>query len=230
MLEKFVWSLSKKARTKRAEFFRRRFDLTSETKILDIGSENGSNINLVLTGTKISPQNVHIADIDEQALQSGKRNFGYNAVLLNEDGKLPFAAGFFDIVYCSSVIEHITVPKEETWNYLLEKEFQSVAWKRQMEFAKEIRRIGKQYFVQTPNRNFFIESHTWLPLVGFLPRQLLLKVMKQTNSYWIKQAIPDFNLLDKNQMAKLFPEAQIVFERKLGMIKSIMAIKAARLS
>jgi hypothetical protein len=103
-----------------------------------------------------------------------------------------------------------------------------LAWANQKKFADEVRRVGKSFFVQTPNRGFLIESHSWLPLAGFLPRPWLLKVLRLSNQFWIKGAPPDFNLLDARQMAQLFPEAEIVLEKKFGLVKSIMAMKITR--
>lgn len=224
-LQEIVWAASRRARQKRAAFFRERFDLTETTRILDIGSETGDNISLVLSGTKISPQNVCIADIDADSLKKGKEKFGFQTLLLDESGKLPLEDKSFDVVYCSSVIEHVTIAKNEIWQTKSENEFRKRAFENQKKFADEIRRVGKSYFVQTPARNFPIESHTWMPLFSFLPRPMLLKAMRVSNRFWIKSAPPDFNLLDAGQMSKLFPEAEIVYEKKFGLIKSIMAIK-----
>jgi len=227
-LQEIVWSASRRARRKRAAIFRQRFKLDEMTRILDIGSEKGENINLVLTGTRVSPENVFIADIEADAINYGREKFGYQTVLLDESGRLPFADGEFDVVYCSSVIEHVTVPKSEIWEITDENEFRRAAWENQKKFALEVRRVGKSFFVQTPNRGFLIESHSWLPLAGFLPRPWLLKVLRLSNQFWIKGAPPDFNLLDARQMAELFPEAEIVLEKKFGLVKSVMAMKITR--
>ncbi len=227
-LQEIVWAASRKARQKRAEFFRSQFILDETTRVLDIGSETGANIKLVLENTNVKPENVFIADIDENALNEGRERFGFQTLLLDESGKLPIADDEFDLIYCSSVIEHVTVAKEKVWETTSQIEFKKAAWERQTELANEIRRVGKQYFVQTPARSFVIESHTWLPLVAFLPRPMLIKTMRQANKFWIKKAAPDFNLLDKQQMHKLFPDAEIALEKKLGLVKSIMAMKIAR--
>lgn len=227
-LQELFWAASRRARSKRAALFRQIFKLDETTKILDIGSEKGININLVIAGSKVKPENVFIADIDLEAISYGRDKFGFQSVLIGESGTLPFADQGFDLVYCSSVIEHATVPKTNLWEIVSEKEFGEAAWENQKILAREIERVGRQFFVQTPARSFPIESHTWLPMYSFLPRPILLKALKFSNKYWIKQADPDFNLLDTQQMKTLFPSAEIVLEKKFGLIKSIMAVKTLR--
>lgn len=227
-IKKIFSDVSKKSRQKRAAIFREKFSIDNSTKILDIGSETGENIKSVLETTSASPNNVYVADIDADAIKQGNLKFGFHPVLLNESGKLPFDDGFFDIVYCSSVIEHVTIPKGKLWKQMPNVDFKKEAEMSQKKFAAEIRRIGKQYFVQTPARNFPIESHSWLPFLSFVPRNLQSKIMRQANKFWIKKTAPDFNLLTAREMQQLFPEAEIVLEKKLGLVKSIMAIKNTR--
>jgi hypothetical protein len=50
-------------------------------------------------------------------------------------------------------------------------------------------------------------------------------VIGVTNRVWIKKTSPDWNLLSAADMQRLFPEAEIVRERFLGLTKSVMAIK-----
>jgi ubiquinone/menaquinone biosynthesis C-methylase UbiE len=115
-LTKLALNFSHQSRIKRAHLFRDLFKIHSNTRLLDLGSENGVNINSVLQNTGIKPENVFIADIDQVSLANGNRKFGFTTVLLNESGKLPIEDNFFDVVYCSSVIEHATVTKDKTWD------------------------------------------------------------------------------------------------------------------
>lgn len=217
--------VSRKSREKRAEIFRQLFSIDETTKILDIGSEDGSNINFYLQGTMASVENVYLADINQAAIESGNGQFGYKTILLDESGRLPFADNFFDIVFCSSVIEHVTIGKEKVWEIRNGAEFTRLSLERQTLLANEISRIGRSFFVQTPNKNFIFETHSWLPFIAFLPRPLMIGALKFFNQFWIKVTIPDFHLLNINQMQSLFPEAEIVSEKKFGMIKSIIAVK-----
>ncbi len=225
-LRHVVRALSRRARAHRAEIFRRNFALGPRTRILDLGSENGSFIHSVLQGTPVEPSNVYIADIQGPAIAEGAARFGFNPVLVDESGPLPFDDGFFDVVHCSSVIEHVTVSKDEVWSLRSGDVFRRQASVHQHEIAREIARLGRQYFVQTPCRSFPVESHTWLPGLGWLPRPVLIPTLRLTNRLWIKKTSPDWRLLNGNEMAELFPDARIVAERALGMTKSIMAVKA----
>ena len=92
--------------------FRDAFVLDENTKILDLGSESGSNIAAVIRGTGVRNENVYIADIQEDAVRKGGREFGFVPVVIDESEQLDFEDRFFDIVYCSSVIEHVTVRAE----------------------------------------------------------------------------------------------------------------------
>ncbi len=72
---------------------------------------------------------------------------------LAKAASLPFADQSFDLVFSNSVIEH--VGSRDT----------------QARFASEIARVGKLFWLQTPNRYFPIEQHLWTPLVHWLPRR-----------------------------------------------------------
>jgi hypothetical protein len=168
---------------------------------------------------------VHIADIDGAAVGRGHDTYGYTPIVLGESDALPFDDRAFDVIFCSSVIEHVTVPKSEVWSIHSGRTFRERAWTRQHAFASEIRRVAKSYFVQTPNANFPVESHTWLPFVGYFPRPLQLLTLGITNRVWIKRTAPDWNLLRRSQMQELFPDAEIVNETALGLVKSLMAVR-----
>lgn len=221
-LRNTIKKYSQSARTKRAELFFEALHPTDEDKILDLGSGDGSHIAKIIPYRK----NVFIADISQDRLDAGKEKYSFNTVLINEDGKLPFPDEYFDIVFSSSVIEHVTVNKTTVLEYKVNSDFKRVSFERQVRFANEIRRVSKRYFVQTPYKYFPIESHTQFPfVVVFMPRTLQIKMINFLNKWWIKKARPDWNLLTIKDMNRLFPEADIVLEKSLGLIKSIMAIK-----
>lgn len=220
-----VTRLSARSRQKRAGLFKNTFVLDENTRILDLGSESGANIAAVIRGTQIRKENVFIADIEQSALSKGAKDYGFIPVFIDESGQLDFADQYFDIVYCSSVIEHVTIPKDRVWTERSGRRFRGESLKRQREFANEIKRLGKQYFVQTPYRHFLIKSHTWLPFVAWLPRRMLLPVLRLSNRFWVKTTSPDWHLLNKKEMRGLFGDAEFWEEKAFCLTKSIVAIK-----
>lgn len=224
-IARYVSSYSQRARAKRARVFRRLFQLDAETKLLDLGSEVGEHIAKLVAGSDITPSNVYIADIDAVAVAEGAKRYGFTPVVINESGRLPFSDGYFDIVHCSSVLEHVTVPKAEVWNLRSGREFRRRSEVAQAKFAREIMRVGKQYYVQTPDKWFPVESHSWLPFMGWLPRSVLIPVLRMTNSFWVKKTSPDWHLLDAKELSLLFEGRPVIKERSVGMVKSITACK-----
>lgn len=222
----YAMAYSRRARAKRAETFRGLFTINSDTKLLDLGSEAGEHVARLIAGTGIEPFNVFIADIDSQMVHEGARRYGFTPITIEESGRLPFPDGYFDIVHCSSVLEHVTVPKADVWRIRSGREFRRQSAEAQAKFAQEIMRIGKQFYVQTPNRWFPVESHSWLPFVGWLPRSLLIPVLRLTNSFWVKQTNPDWNLLDAKSLSLLFDGGPVIKERSLGLVKSVTAWKS----
>jgi len=220
-----VLSASARARAKRAKLLHDELSPRADWAVLDLGSADGQHIHSILPECK----RVCLADVDVEAASAGARHYGYDFVQLVGDGPLPFSEGHFDLVFCSSVLEHVTGPKRAASGETDSTAFENTAARYQAQFASEIRRISRSYFVQTPYRYFPIDSHTWLPApVALLPRPLLLRLLRVTNRYWIKHTEPDWHLLSRRRMAALFPDARIVTERFCGLPKSLVAIRDGR--
>ena len=223
MLRRLARCYSINARKKRAQLFLQYLNPTEDDKLLDLGGGDGGHISTIISFKK----NVYIGDISPEKLSNAINTNGFgNTVLLKVNQSIKFPDKFFDIIFCSSVIEHVTGSKEEIYRYNTNKRFAQVAFERQKNFAKEIQRIGQRYFVQTPYRYFPIESHTCLPvIIVLLPRKIQVSIIGFFNKWWPKKTIPDWNLLTIREMKVLFPDATIVIEKSLGLPKSIMAIK-----
>lgn len=163
MLKFLVSEFRKRSREKRKEIFLKYMNPCEEDIILDLGSEDGKYISYILPFR----ENIVLADISCELLKIGRKKYELKGLLLPDSGNLPVKDKSIDIVHCSSVIEHVTVKKSRIYNYKIWKNFRADAKENQKIFANEIRRIAKNYFVQTPNKYFIIESHTWLPLMNF---------------------------------------------------------------
>jgi hypothetical protein len=120
----------------------------------------------------------------------------------------------FDAVFSNSVIEHVG-------------DFEA-----QRAMAREIQRVGKSYFVQTPNRYFPIEPHFLVPLFQFLPVPLRVALVRRFDLGWYRR-IPDaagarrhvlaHRLLCAAEMRQLFPCAALEREKLCGLTKSLIA-------
>jgi SAM-dependent methyltransferase len=126
---------------------------------------------------------------------------GYPGPFLCADASvgLPFADGEFDLVYCSSVIEHVPPPHRAA-------------------FAAEIRRVGRGWFVQTPAVSFPIEPHSLLPGAQWLPVGL-------RRCYWRLGAAGEWeqiSLLRRRELEALFGPARA--ERFGPLVKSWVCV------
>ncbi len=118
---------------------------------------------------------------------------------------LPFADGEFDVVYCSSVIEHVPPA-------------------RRAAFAAELRRVGRGWMVQTPARSFPIEPHALLPFAHWLP-------VAVRRPYWRLGAAggwEEISLLSRRELEGLFGPARA--ERLGPLVKSWVSVREPALS
>ena len=129
---------------------------------------------------------------------------------------LQFGTGEFDIVYSNSVIEHVSTLE------------------RQRQFADECARVGRSYYVQTPNRYFPLEPHLVTPFVHWLPRAWQRPLIRNGTVWGLVRRpdaaatawYDDVRLLTASELRQLFPGATIVAEHFMGLTKSLIAIRA----
>jgi hypothetical protein len=128
--------------------------------------------------------------------------------------RLEYADKSFDVVFSNSVIEHVGTAAD------------------QQAMAREVRRVGKAYFIQTPNRYFPIEPHFVFPGFQFLPEGLRAGLHARFRLGWIPKAnsaaearefVRGIRLISRREMASMFPDATIRPERFAGLVKSWMA-------
>lgn len=119
----------------------------------------------------------------------------------------------FDVVFSNSVIEHVG------------------DYGRQELMAREVRRVGKRYFVQTPNYFFPIEPHFLFVGFQWLPVSARVFLVRNFNLGWIerisdretaKELVESTRLLRKKELLALFPGAELYEEKILGLTKSFV--------
>jgi len=196
-------------RSDRMRLFEETFEITPQTRILDVGGSP-----LIWEFCRVRPR-LTILNFPS-ALNRGPMRDD----LVAADGRLlPFKDKVFDIVFSNSVIEHVG-PRGD-----------------QQHFADEIRRVGRSYWVQTPNRFFPVELHLMLPFVHFLPKpiqqaivtrftlwQHMVEPSEAERQSYINHFLYELNLLDRGTLQSLFPGATILTERIAGLAKSLVAV------
>lgn len=118
----------------------------------------------------------------------------------------------FDAVFSNSVIEHVG------------------DYDDQRRMANEVMRLSKRYFVQTPNYYFPLEPHFLLPFFQFLPMQMRAWLALHANPGWYKvssrqealELVRSIQLLRKQELLDLFPNATLFEEKFLGLTKSFI--------
>jgi hypothetical protein len=114
---------------------------------------------------------------------------------------LPFADRSFDIVFSNAVIEHVT-PEEQSL------------------MAAEIMRVGRGWFVTTPNFWYPIEMHHKIPLFQFLPETAKRAIQRRFKTWPDGEPI---NLLSAGQLQRLLPGSILLKTRVTFFPETLIA-------
>ena len=197
-------------RRRRMERFVRALGIGRETRVLDIG---GTMDNWQLTS--VQPRLVLLNMPRAKGEMTGATDW-----VAGDGRSLPFRDGAFDVVFSNSVIEHVGDAAS------------------QERFAREVSRVGRRYWVQTPNRWFPVEQHLLTPLVHWMPKSwqrsmvrhgtiwgALTRATADRREFYVEHFLRDIRLLGCREVQRLFPDARVIRERFLGMTKSLIAVR-----
>jgi hypothetical protein len=121
----------------------------------------------------------------------------------------------FDLVHSNSVIEHVT------------------SYQNMILFSQEFTRVGRFYYIQTPNYFFPIDPHYAFPFIHWLPDNLKIRVLASfkvgtaiTGGFADAMAeVDNCRMLGRWIFKRLFPEAHHFREPFLGLFtKSLIAV------
>lgn len=192
-------------RRRRMERFKENIPFSGEVRLLDVGGSGDWNwkafgIDAKITVINLNPPPEKCAGTYVQGSACDMHMF---------------ADKEFDVVFSNSVIEHLFSRED------------------QQKMANEIMRVGRSYWVQTPNRHFPIELHLCFPFFQYLPLKWRLVIARHWPLSFQKLrgkpegAVADAQaiLLTRTDVEGLFPGAEIICERFMGMTKSLIAFK-----
>lgn len=117
-------------------------------------------------------------------------------------GAFPFDDNSFDVVHSNAVIEHVG------------------GRELQVNFVKELSRVGKRFFFTTPAKHFLVETHTNVPIFHLLPKRLFDGILRIIGKGW---ATGDYmNLLSKHDIEVILrlagvPKFRIITNRMFGL-------------
>ncbi len=189
----------------------------SETdKILDVGGEvdvssllkNAYQLIDILPHKK----NISVANISTVHIETIAKKYPEADGRVGDACDLPWPDDYFDIVYSNAVIEHVG------------------DYERQKKMASEIMRVGRKWFVTTPNRWYPFEFHMRLPFVTWLPFHGYLKIgqiisynhVKQKYAYGSKH--DHLRLMTAKELGMCFPGSRIIKQRVTFMPETLIAV------
>ncbi len=197
-------------RRRRMRRFVERFDLTSSTRILDVG---GTDANWSLVEQPAEVVLLHLVVPSDQSGLPSRLSY-----VQGDATELPYEPGAFDICFSNSAIEHVST------------------FERQRVFAKEMRRVGRGIWLQTPARSFPFEPH-WLGVgIHWLPERwqrrlarnfTLWGLVHRPSQVQVDARAGEYRLLAATELRELFPDCAIERERFLGLTKSYIVFRPA---
>jgi len=206
-------SLANELRRKRFSLFKRLLSrLEGRIRILDIG------------GTQSYWEQMGFSSTDEACITILNITKPTDSIpdftnTVGDARKIQFNNMSFDVVFSNSVLEHVG------------------DYEDQRRMAEEVKRVGKRYFIQTPNKYFPIEPHFLFPFFQFLPLSIRVWMVRQFNMGWYRrisdykearELVESVRLLKKGELIALFPDATIIPEKFMGMTKSYMVFAGWR--
>ena len=213
MFNKFINNLnpqslaSRMRQTRLAFFYSLLPDLDSKVHILDVGGSE-----YIWRSTKLPEgKDIEITLLNLNKIPTSSSRY----VSIAGDAKdIQFPDSHFDVVFSNSVIEHMG------------------SFEDQQKMARECMRVGRRYFIQTPNKYFPIEPHFLFPMYQFLPNIIQVWLIQNFKLGWINKTpnkieaiklIASIRLLDRTKFEMLFPGSNIFEEKFLGLTKSFVA-------
>jgi len=183
-------------------------------RILDVGAEinpfGARGVQLI--DAYPWKNNLTAVNLSADDIRAIKKHYPQVNAVIADACRLPWPDKYFDIVYSNAVIEHIG------------------DYDRQRQMANEIMRVGKRWFVATPNRWFPFEFHIRLPFITWLPGSVYLwigRIVRYNHvrkKYMFGIKCDGIRLLSARQLSRIFPGSEIIKQRITFMPETLIAV------
>lgn len=204
LLKKF----SRQSRHKKFVLFQKMFQPGPNDRVLDVGASAQPFTGYTFEDHYPYLDRIVAGGVDPREVHDARRLYPNVRYAMFDGCALPFPNKSFDIVFSNAVIEHITGEGQQAL------------------FAKEIMRVGKSWFVTTPNYWFPFESHYHLPFIQFLPREAQRWYNRLLGTAIAKGTVQDLRLLSARQLQQLFPASKVVRMRVTFWPETLVAYSA----
>lgn len=211
--------LSYKSRKQKLELFYNLLSPDENTIILDVGAEVSPEMDrgLQLIDRYQWKSNISAINLSEEHICKIRNTYPEINACVGNACNLPYPDKSFDVVYSNAVIEHVG-------NY-----------ENQRKMASEIMRVGKSWFVATPNRWYPFEFHLRLPLVTWLPWHGYRWFSRIISYNHVKKRYVsgldrrDLRLLSAAELSNLFPDSAIIKSRVTFMAETLCVLGGEKL-
>lgn len=187
---------------------------TEEMKILDVGAEINptGERGLQLIDDYTWKKNVSAINLLSENISRIQKIYPEIDARVGDACALPWPDKYFDVVYCNAVIEHLG------------------NFERQKKAAAEIMRVGKKWFVTTPNRWYPYEFHMRLLFVSWLPKNtcnwigqvISYNHMQKKYVHGINRS--DLKLMTAKELQLCFPASRIIKQRVTFMAETLICL------
>lgn len=160
---------------------------------------------------------ITILNTEEDVGKESAEDIGIKIDTVVGDGtKMPeYADGSFDLTHSNSVIEHVGLHRDMAG------------------LARETARVGRAYYLQTPNFWFPLEPHYGVPFFHWLPEPCRIWCHANMNVGFAKKCsfdealtrIDHTRIVSRRLLRHLLPDGTLESERFIGLTKSLIVYR-----
>jgi len=203
--------LSEESRKRKLRLFHDLVAPMEKMRILDVGAEidpEGKK-SLQLIDSYPWKHRLSAINLSSKHISAIKQHYPQVEAVVGDALELPWPDKHFDAVYSNAVIEHLGT------------------FEKQQRMASEIMRVGKVWFVTTPNRWFPFEFHmrlplvTWLPAHGYLLAGRLISYNHVTRRYTRGFIRRNLRLMTASELRRCFPKSTVLKQSVTFMAETL---------